>query len=281
MDQLRLRTGAGSFSFEDRSTQRTIRAHYFVPQAIDAGGRMTIALHGLDRAAGDFRDCLIPAAQKYRQVVLVPEFDAEQFPDAHAYNYGGVCEPPPSSVVRPKHLWTFGIIDRLFASVGSAIDCDVIDCDLATFNMFGNSAGAQFVLRYLAVTDACNIGRAVVANSGWYMLPDLKAAYPNGLGGLGLTSAHVRRLFGRNLTLLIGTSDNDSAAPDLPRMAAAMAQGPHRLARGQWYFDHCRQHSVQLGAMFRWQLRLAENAGHIDPLIFERGLQILSGGGDA
>jgi hypothetical protein len=144
-----------------------------------------------------------------------------------------------------------------------------------TFGMYGNSAGAQYVLRYLALTDAPDIDLAIASNSGVYMAPDLTSAYPIGMGRLDLKESHVRRYLGRRLILLIGRDDTDTTAPDLPRMDYAIAQGPHRLARGQWYIEHCSQLAHQLGVPFGWKMEVVEGAGHISSLIFSRAADLL------
>jgi pimeloyl-ACP methyl ester carboxylesterase len=126
--------------------------------------------HGLDRAAEDFRDVMVEQAERTGQILLVPEFDAAQFPYVYAYNQGNVRRPPPNDTVFPRDLWNFGIIDRLFEYARTAVGSD-----RETFGLFGNSAGAQFVLRYLALNEAT--AAAVAANSGWYMLPDLAVGY--------------------------------------------------------------------------------------------------------
>jgi hypothetical protein len=104
--------------------------------------------------------------------------------------------------------------------------------------MFGHSAGAQFVHRYLALAGP-DVDIAIAANCGWYMLPSVDIAYPDGMGGLGLDQSQVRAFFSKRLILLTGSADTDETAADLPRSEAAVAQGPHRFARGEWYFNHC------------------------------------------
>ena len=230
-----------------------------------------MAMHGLDRAAAEFRDALAGQAERNGQILLVPEFDAQQFPDVHAYNYGGVRSAPPSQIVLPREVWNFGIIDRLFQhvrlSVGSV---------RRTFGLFGNSAGSQVVLRYLALTEGNAVGAAVASNSGMYMLPDLRIEYPVGMGGLDLDEGHLRRYLGRRLTIILGADDVDSAAPDLPRSAAAFAQGPHRLARGLWHFEHCSEVASRLGARLGWKIEIVQGAGHISQKIFDRAANILA-----
>jgi hypothetical protein len=150
MNGFRLQEGPGSFVFshDAAATYPPMRVFSFRPKTSGRATRIVIAMHGLDRAASDFRDVLVEQAERTGQIVLVPEFDAAQFPDVYAYNYGNVRRPPPYGTVLPRDLWNFGIIDRLFEHVRTAIGSN-----RETFGMFGNSAGAQYVMRYLALTE--------------------------------------------------------------------------------------------------------------------------------
>ena len=47
-------------------------------------------MHGIDRAAAEFRNVMAPQAARNGQMVLVPESDIHQFPDFYSYNFGGV-----------------------------------------------------------------------------------------------------------------------------------------------------------------------------------------------
>jgi hypothetical protein len=133
------------------------------------------------------------------------------------------------------------------------------------------------VLRYLALNDAPSVGRAVAANSGWYMLPNRDTDYPDGMGGIGLDKSFLGRYLSRNVTILLGDADTDPNASDLPRNEAALAQGPHRLARGLWHFDHCRKVAEQLGISFGWRLEIVPGAVHVDNAMFETGAHIAVG----
>jgi hypothetical protein len=273
MNEILFREGLGSFVFSDRAAgaQRAIRVFYSCPQSGVCDALIVIAMHGLDRAAAAFRDVLSAQAARHGQLVLVPEFDLHQFPDVYTYNFGGVRLPPPSNTVLSRDQWNFGIIDRMFEHVRHSIGSN-----RRTFGLFGNSAGSQYVLRYLALTEAPCADLAVASNSGIYMLPDLTAEYPTGMGGLGLDDSNLRRFLGRRLVILLGDADTDPSAPDLPRNDVAMAQGPHRLARGLWYFEHCTKLADRLGMQCGWKLKIVHGAGHISQLIFDRAVDILN-----
>jgi len=273
MNQSLLRPGVGFFVFSDRAVPASgsIRVFYACPHSNVRNAPIVIAMHGLDRAAEAFRDALADRASRNGQIVLVPEFGIHQFPDVYAYNFGGVRLPPPSNSVFLRNEWNFGIVDRLFQEVRHAIGSN-----RTTFRMFGNSAGSQYVLRYLALTEATAVDRVVASNSGVYMLPDLQAEYPVGMGGLDLDESHLRRYFACPLVLLLGDADTDTAAPDLPRNDVAMAQGPHRLARGHWHFEHCTELASRLGVQLGWKLEVVRGASHVSQQIFDRAADILS-----
>lgn len=263
---------AGFFVYRDRTAQahRAIRVHYSCPRSEIRDSPIIVAMHGMDRAAAEFRDVMAVQAARNGQIVLVPEFDTDQFSDFYAYNFGGVRLPPPSKTVLPREHWNFGIIDRLFAHVR-----DAIASSRRHFGLFGNSAGAQFVLRYLALTEAPAVDAAIAANCGVYMLPDLTTEYPIGMGGLDLDDRHLERYLGRRLVILLGDADNDPSASDLPRMDYAMAQGPHRLARGLWHFQHCKKLADNLGVYFGWRLEIAHGAGHVSQQIYDHAANTL------
>jgi hypothetical protein len=273
MSSFQMGEGSGHFVFADQAagSRRSMRIFYFRPQASVRNSRFVIALHGLDRAASEFRDVLATQAEQHGMIVLVPEFDSDAFPGVYAYNYGNVRRAPPSNAVLAREHWTFGIIDRLFQYVRRGLNSD-----RTTFGMFGNSAGSQFVLRYLALNPAAGVDQAVASNSGMYLLPDLTLDYPGGMGGLDLDEGFLRRYFGRRLTILLGEADIDGSASDLPRNDEAMAQGPHRLARGLWHFDLCNQICRELDQPFAWTLETVPGAGHIDQKLFDRAVTILA-----
>jgi poly(3-hydroxybutyrate) depolymerase len=261
--------GRGSFVFPDPAAGKSgaIRVFYFRPERAEADMPIVIAMHGFDRAASDFRDSLAASAEHLGLLVLVPEFDAETFPGADGYNHGNVRLPPPDEMLIPRDQWNFGIIDRLFKHVRGGRQ---------TFGFFGLSAGGQYVLRYLALTEAPFVGTAIAANCGWYMLPDLASAYPAGMGGVDLGAGDLHRYLERKVVVMLGDADTDANAHDLPRSAAAMAQGPHRLARGLWHFAHCRELAAKLGIRFGWQLEIVAGAVHVDQQVFDLAATMLA-----
>jgi hypothetical protein len=56
--------------------------------------------------------------------------------------------------------------------------------DHAGYDMYGHSAGAQFVHRYLQFYDSPKVKKAVAANAGWYTFPNEAINYPYGIKSL-------------------------------------------------------------------------------------------------
>ncbi|WFU06294.1 hypothetical protein QA648_24630 (plasmid) [Rhizobium sp. CB3171] len=272
-ESIYLNNGSGSFTFPDGAagSRKSLRIFYFCPGVITDDTRIVFGMHGLDRKASEFRDVLAAPAEQLGVIVLVPEFDTEAFPDVYAYNYGNVRTGTPDAAILPRELWSFGIIERVFENVRTSLASSQ-----SSFGLFGNSAGSQFVLRYLSLNEAGLVNRAVASNSGIYMLPDFNVEYPNGMGGLGLDQSSLKRYFCRPLTILVGEKDADPTAFDLPRSDEAMAQGLHRLARGRWYFDLCQSLATGLGEELSWRYEIVADAGHVDQRIFDRALSILA-----
>jgi len=270
VEDLGLNPGTGSIVFSDHaaSSGGSIRVFYFRPPPTRTDPPVVIAMHGFDRAASDFGNVWLEPAGRLGLFVLVPEFDVEAFPDAHSYNYGNVRRPPPDNALNPRNFWNFGIIDRLFAKVKAATRSSR-EC----FLMFGNSAGAQYALRYLALTEAPFVRMAIAANSGWYMLPDFAFDYSTGMGGLDIEENSLHRYLQRNIVVLLGDTDTDV---DLARNEEAMAQGPHRFARGLWHFDHCRTVAERLAVPFHWRLEILHAAGHVEQILFDRSANLLA-----
>lgn len=273
-----IEAGSGQSLFSDPAieSERKINVHYYCPQRINKSSPIVFILHGFDRAAAYFRDCWIDHAERFGLIVMAPEFDATSFPEAAHYNYGNVrAWEKDGGHFNPRARWTFFILDRLFEHVRKALGSD-----RTTFSLFGHSAGAQFAHRCLALTGAPRVDLVVSGNAGWYMLPDRGSTYPAGIGGLDFADDDLRAYLARPLVLLLGESDNDKAADGLPTNPQAMAQGPHRLSRGRFYFATCKAIAQRLNTDFAWRLVAAQGVGHGDREIAKPAAALIAGSAD-
>jgi pimeloyl-ACP methyl ester carboxylesterase len=134
----------------------------------------------------------------------------------------------------------------------------------ASYLLFGHSAGAQFVQRFIYFVPAARVAHAVAANAGWYMLPDLATAFPYGLKGAPVTEADLRAALARPVTILLGEADTNPQAKALRHTPEAEAQGPYRFARGQYFFRHAQAAAAALKTELGWSLATAPGIGHSD-----------------
>ena len=264
--------GTGCFSFADEPTGKSLTVRYHRPAGSGAETPLVLLLHGSDRAAAYFLTCWSEHADKYGFVLAAPEFDDRAFPGGEAYNYGNVQSADgPEGTFNPPHLWTYAILDRLLDCIRRRGSGAPAKCCL-----FGHSAGAQFAHRYLALTGGRGVDFAVLANAGWYMLPDPGTAYPAGVGGLEVSRSSLDEYLGRAVALLLGEDDVDENDPGLAPFPAARAQGRHRLARGQYYFAHCRDAAGRRGVPFGWRIVTAPGVGHRDDHVSGPGAALIA-----
>ncbi len=117
MSELQLHEGPGSFVFSDIAAPTgALRVFFFCPKPAAGDARIVVAMHGFDRAASDFRDVLVSQAGRTGQIILVPEFDAAQFPDAYAYNYGNVRREPSSEAAPIGRPSDYSVIQRALST---------------------------------------------------------------------------------------------------------------------------------------------------------------------
>ena len=128
--------------------------------------------------------------------------------------------------------------------------------------IYGHSAGAQFVHRFLYYKSELRATRFVAANAGWYTLPLNDFEYPYGLVDAGIDEAQLSRIFASNLIVLVGTKDTDVDGKSLRKTPEAQQQGPHRLARGMTMYRTAKARAEALGLEFNWQIFFVKDAHH-------------------
>ena len=221
--------GRATIPYLDRyNPERPLALECFRPKAHDPDKPVVIVQHGASRNGAEYCEAWIPAAERHGLLIVAITFSKEAWPDAVTYNNGHVLDEDGG--LRPRECWSLAIPGRVFALLREA---GITRRD-KTY-LWGHSAGGQFVHRLLA-TQPRGIFEAVgAANPGWYTLPTLDLHYPDGLGGIGLTRDDIVRFLGYPLVIFSGDQDIDGTTENFPKHDAAMAQGPNRFARAQFY----------------------------------------------
>ncbi|MCX7827494.1 MAG: hypothetical protein N2689_18340 [Verrucomicrobiae bacterium] len=102
----------------------------------------------------------------------------------------------------------------------------------------------------------------MAANAGWWTMPDSAVDFPYGLRGSPADEAALKAALQAPLVVLLGTGDTDPNHAHLRRTPEALAQGPHRFARGQRFFAAGKSRAAPLGVPFGWRLGTAPGVAH-------------------
>jgi poly(3-hydroxybutyrate) depolymerase len=245
-----LTPGAGRF--EVAHAGKTIPVWYFLPDTVRADTPILIVMHGVNRDADRYRDEWLPHARKYGFILATPEFSKAAFPE-ESYNLGGMADAKGGAE------GAFGFIEPVFDAVQAATGNRS-----ERYYLYGHSAGAQFVHRFLYFVPQARVAKAVAANAGWWTLPDPAVEFPYGLKGSPVDEKALKAMLQRPLVVLLGTADTDPNHANLRRTPEALAQGPHRFARGHTFFAAGKKQAVALGVPLGWQLATAPGVAHSD-----------------
>lgn len=247
----------GRSAFEFVWSGKTIPVWTYRPASATAADTpLVFVCHGTNRNASFYRDSWISQADMRGCIIVAPEFTDAAFPGPNGYNLGGMLGP--DGLARPPAEWAFHVIEVIFDEVRAGLGPDA----RPTYRLYGHSAGSQFVHRMLLFAPEARVEKAVAVNAGWYTVPELPTAFPFGLGGSQYSLPLLRERLAQEHVILLGTADNDPASTDLSHSAGAEAQGPHRLARGQYFHAHATAAAPGLGTTFNWQLSYAPGVGH-------------------
>jgi poly(3-hydroxybutyrate) depolymerase len=244
--------------FDYAQAGRTVTVWHYAPPAAGPQAPVVFVLPGIKRNGEDYLKDWIPLAQAGGFLLVVPEFSQAEFPGDEGYIYGNTVDAAGRPV--PRDQWSFSMIEPIFDAVRARTGNRS-----ERYCLYGHSAGAQFVQRFIYFVPQARLARAVAANAGWYMLPDLAADFPYGLKGTPVNADDLRHALGLPLVVLLGTADTNPRDKVLRHSPQADAQGQYRFARGQFFFARAAHAAQAQGLPFRWQLATAPGIGHSDP----------------
>jgi poly(3-hydroxybutyrate) depolymerase len=249
--------GLGDFEFVDTdgNPDRPIQVWTYRPEAYSPESPIIFVMHGMLRNGETYRKPWIAIADRFPCLVVVPEFSKEHYPSSRMSHFGNLKNGEGDW--NDESRWTFSAIERLFDHVGRETGSS-----RETYYIFGHSAGSQFVHRMLLLKPEVRVERAFAANAGSYTLPSFEVAYPYGLKGAPLEEEDLAERLARPLVVLLGEKDNDPGSSSLPRAAGAQAQGPHRVARGELFFETARRQAEERGCPLHWTLTRVPGVAH-------------------
>lgn len=246
--------------------ERPIKVHYSIPNHGDISQMpILFVFPGLERNADDYLNSWKGASDSRNFMVFVLEFSKDLYTTSQ-YIEGGMFEN--GQPVEPEK-WTFSLIEPLFDLIR-----EETGSQLTQYDLWGHSAGAQFVHRYATFMPNARIHRAVSANAGWYTLPDADVEYPYGLKHSGgADAATLKQLFATELIIQLGTAD--TSRDGLNTTAGAEAQGQNRFERGNYYFNKSKQIASEGAYNFKWKRVEVEGVAHDQTQMASAAVQLL------
>ena len=264
-----LPVGNSEFSFADPRSNpgKPLTVWCYKPVSATRDSRVVFVMTGVKRNADEYRDNWARHADKHGFVLVVPQFPFSDYSNDD-YTFGGVTQGDPTK-------WGFRTVDNLFDEIKRR---DGLAAN--SYAIYGHSAGAQFVHRMmLFMGDSARFDTAIAANAGWYSMPVYDSTgpfkFPLALDARVVPEVVMRRQFAKPMFIMLGDQDTDTRHKHLNRSAPAMAQGPHRFARGQYFFRSAREQAVAMGASFNWRLVVVPGVAHSDRGMSDAAVKVL------
>jgi pimeloyl-ACP methyl ester carboxylesterase len=233
-----------------------VRVFYRLPESA-ATAPVLIVMPGQQRDASRYRSEWSAALGARNVILVVPEFDRDEFSGSEAYNLGNMIDDDGHP--RARSRWSFNIVEALFSYVVKQSGTNA-----QTYYLYGHSAGAQFVSRFMQFMPDNRVKTAVAANAGWYTASDNSVRFPYGLEGAPVKLADMGPVFRSDLVVLLGGDDVDENDSSLQRDHRTDAQGTNRLERGLNFFYSSRIAADSANLPFRWRLNVAPGVAHSD-----------------
>ena len=250
--------GSGMFIFSFNNMD--IEVFYHVPTSYTASSKVVFALHGGSRDAEGIRNNMIQKSIDYNFIVIAPKFSSSNFSLGDGYNLGNVYvdgDNPSTNTLNDENEWSFSIIEPLFDSVKSSLSLES-----EKYNLFGFSAGAQFVHRFIQFKPNARFDKVVAGAAGWYTVPNNSIPFPYGYQNSILISTNLNNLLSSDLHVQVGALDNNPNSAGLRHNEYADAQGLNRVTRAVHFFETGQNIADSSNYNFNWSLHIIQSAGH-------------------
>lgn len=225
-----------------------------VPANLTTATHVLLNMHGNGRTASSYHDTWHSWTRNNNYILVTPYFSDANWPDS-GYHQGNVFTAENcGGSLNPESRWSFTIVDSAFTHLKSRFQLRDNKYDI-----WGHSAGAQFIHRMMLWKPNARIRFGMPANAGWYTAPDTSITCPYGLRHplLNVSTQQLVDYTNRYMIIFRGTEDTlrDS---DLRTTSQADAQGRNRWERAGYMYNK----GVEINTNLHWQLIAVPNSGH-------------------
>ena len=277
---------------------KTVDIFYNIPEGLSGKAPVQIVMHGDGRNGESYFKAWKGFSDERKFVLIVPQFTKEQF-SVMEYHQGNVMAA--DSTFNAKEDRIYEVLDEIFRYF---IDHSRIRAD--KFNIYGHSAGGQFVHRFMMLGNTEHVGKAIAANPGWYTFPADSAAWPYGTGvptdskmdqssgreiaadqetqdggddagsSPGILSENEKKAFyAKDMTILIGKADTLRYNNNLHISPEADAQGLNRYERAHSFYNWCKRDAASMGTEFNWNILEVPEVGHSNTKMAPAAVELL------
>ena len=254
-----LKNGKDSFVMYayKESERKSIKVWTYKPQEWKNGNKIVFVMHGGGRNAEDYLNAWVEIAQKNNVLIVAPEFEnkfakyiTNDYQEGNLFTFFGTKNP--------KKEWAYTVVENIFDHIKS-----VNTISNENYNIFGHSAGGQFVHKMILLMPESRIGTAIAANAGFYTFPDENLEYPYGLINTEIDlKPDLKKAYKKRLIILLGELDNDPSLGTFRTTDLAMEQGAYRLERGANFYKANKELKNKNNWEFNWSIDTIKNVGH-------------------
>jgi predicted esterase len=240
-----------------QSKRKTIKVWTYKPLHWKNEDKIVFVMHGGGRNADDYLDAWEEIAKKNNLLIVAPEFEnkfskytTNDYQEGNLFTFFGTKNP--------KEEWAYTVIENIFDHIKS-----INNITNQHYDIFGHSAGGQFVHRMVMLMPESRIGTAISANSGFYSFPNDTIEFPYGIKNTGVgQKSGLQKSYKKRLVILLGELDNDPSLGTFRTTDLAMQQGKHRLERGSNFYTAASDLQNTYNWTFNWQIDTIKNVGH-------------------
>lgn len=256
-----------SFWFKTKGNP-PVPVYVSMPSEVNKNTKVLMLYHGILRNAKGVLSHFSGSSLAQRYVFIAPVFSKNDWPDGHAYQQGNMfSKSDGKGRANQKDNWSITIAN----SIGVYF-LNALKLESNNYDAWGHSAGAQFLHRMMMFNKQAAIRYALVANPGWWTLPDLAEPYPYGLkhSALSYTNKDILDWTNKNMVILRGTEDTGTKY--LRKTKKANEQGATRFSRAKYMYDQ----GVIKNSRLKWQLIDVAGVGHSSSGMSKRAVEFLN-----
>lgn len=235
------------------SKRKSIKVWTYKPGSWKDKDKIVFVMHGGGRNADDYLNAWIELADTHNLFIIAPEFEnkfskytTNDYQEGNLFSFFGTRNA--------KSEWAYTVVENIFDHIKR-----VNHITNEQYDIFGHSAGGQFVHRMVMLMPESRIGTAIAANSGFYSLPNENLEFPYGIKN---TETDLQKSYTKRLIVLLGELDNDPTLGTFRTTDLAMQQGANRLERGITFFNANEELKNKNNWIFNWEMDTVKNVGH-------------------